>query len=82
MSTNHNLVSGSQNTVTAGTLTTSEISHTHTDPYLDDELLSSLNPALRPATPDKDDPASMEKYEEHKKLLRQHLKVGGKKFHV
>ncbi|XP_066159138.1 mitogen-activated protein kinase kinase kinase 7-like [Euwallacea fornicatus] len=64
----------SQNTVTAGTLTTSEISHT--GPYLNDEaLLNSLDPPLRPATPNMNDPKSVEKYEEHKKLAEEYLKT-------
>ncbi|ENN76602.1 mitogen-activated protein kinase kinase kinase 7 [Dendroctonus ponderosae] len=65
---------GSQNTVTAGTFSTSQISHTSPD-IDDDILLTTLDPHLRPATPDLDDPRSLEKFEEHKALAKEYLKM-------
>ncbi|XP_050295852.1 mitogen-activated protein kinase kinase kinase 7 [Anthonomus grandis grandis] len=62
----------SQNTVTIGS--TSEILH-NTQDLNDDILLSTLDPELRPATPDTNDPKSMDVYEEHKKLAKEYLKM-------
>lgn len=66
---------GSQNTVTAGTLSTSETSHTSSDLNDISVLLDSLDSPLRPATPDLNDPRSVEKYEEHKKLAQEYWKM-------
>ncbi|KAF7267700.1 hypothetical protein GWI33_019092 [Rhynchophorus ferrugineus] len=66
----------SQNTVNAGTISTSG-STSHTSPDLNNisVLLESLDSPLRPATPDFNDPRSVEKYEEHKKLAQEYWTV-------
>lgn len=65
----------SQNTVTAGTLSTSEAAHTASDLNDISVLLGSLDSPIRPATPDLSDQRSIEKYEEHKKLAEEYWKI-------
>lgn len=68
-------LAGSQTTVTAGTLNISELSRTSSVTDLNDDILLTLDPHLRPATPDFEDPRSVEMYEEHKQLAKEYLKV-------
>ncbi|KAL1488937.1 hypothetical protein ABEB36_014723 [Hypothenemus hampei] len=65
------LMEGVQNTVRTGTL--SEISRS--SPEFDDVLLNSLDPELRPATPDRNDARSMEKYQEHREMAKEYWKM-------
>lgn len=51
-------------------------STTHTNQDISNLLLESLDPHLRPATPDYSDPKSVELYEEHQKLAEEYWKVG------
>lgn len=70
------LFADSANTIQAGVQSTSE-STTHTNQDIDDiyVLLDSLDPHLRPATPDYSDPQSVAVYEEHKQLAKEYWKV-------
>lgn len=71
-------VSGSTNTVQAGvqstTTTTVPDGSSHAESDLDSMYLL-LDPHLRPATPDMDDPKSVALFEEHKQLAQDFLKV-------
>ncbi|XP_018561259.1 mitogen-activated protein kinase kinase kinase 7 [Anoplophora glabripennis] len=50
-------------------------STTHTNQDISNLLLESLDPHLRPASPDYSDPKSVELYEEHQKLAEEYWKV-------
>lgn len=70
-------ISGSTNTVQAGvqsTATTVPDSSSHQESDLDNMYLL-LEPHLRPATPDLNDPKSRKLFEEHKQLAQDFLKV-------
>lgn len=54
---------------------TSSSTTTHTNQDISGLLLESLDPHLRPATPDYSDPKSVELYEEHQKLAEEYWKV-------
>ncbi|KRT79349.1 protein kinase, partial [Oryctes borbonicus] len=66
---------GSTNTVQAGMQSTKTPENVPpTDPNLDN-MYMLLDPHLRPATPDLQDPYSRALFEEHKKLAQEYLKV-------
>ncbi|CAG9812742.1 unnamed protein product [Phaedon cochleariae] len=67
---------GTVNTIQAGVQKSSESSH-HTNQDLSNMyvLLDSLDPHLRPATPDFSNPNSVALYEEHKKLAEDYWKL-------
>ncbi|XP_060521638.1 mitogen-activated protein kinase kinase kinase 7-like isoform X2 [Cylas formicarius] len=64
----------SQNTVTAGS-TTEHTTRSNQDVNDISVLLDSLDPHLRPATPDFGDPRSVELYEEHAKMAPEYWKI-------
>lgn len=74
--------SDSANTIQAGVQSTSETT-THTNQDIDDlyVLIDSLDPHLRPATPDYSDPQSVAVYEEHKELAKEYWKVSSRSCH-
>lgn len=68
-------ISGSTNTVQAGMQSTKTPENVpQSDPNLDN-MYMLLDPHLRPATPDLQDPYSRALFEEHKKLAQEYLKV-------
>lgn len=66
---------GTANTIQAGVQSSTENQHTNQDISNMKVLLDSLDPHLRPATPDHSDPKSVALLEEHMKLAEEYWKV-------